>query len=230
MTTRNAMASPLGVADDVLPLDETGESVRDALTAELSGDVDFAGIGNRLVAKIDDKIARLAQDAPPRHAMACKAGCVWCCHQGVDVTVPEASLIAAYVEREFAPEARAELAERIHSVTDRTRGMTPVERMRAAIPCAFLGKDGDCRIYPVRPMLCRAVMSADAERCRQAFIGGASGTEDVWSAPVDFATQLLLGTAAAYRLATGSRGVYELHAILSAAFARIDQAAGPSER
>jgi len=32
----------------------------------------------------------------------------------------------------------------------------------------FLGDQGKCRIYPVRPMLCRSVSSIDADACRRA--------------------------------------------------------------
>lgn len=78
----------------------------------------------------------------------------------------------------------------------------------------------------MRPLLCRAALAPDADRCRRAFVGGEVGTEGAWRQPSAFAKQLVLGTAAGYRLATGGRGVYELHALLAIVFAKLY---GPAE-
>lgn len=215
---------------DLPPLDAVGEAAREALIGEALAGVDAKDTARRLIALFEAELERLSREAPPPKPLACKAGCAWCCHQGVDVTLAEASLIAGWLDKSVAPKERARLVAAVKAVAERSRGLTPVERQRAAIPCAFLGADGACGIYPVRPLLCRAALASDAERCRRAFIGGETGTEETWTAPVAHAKQLVLGTAAGYRLATGSRGVYELHALLAAVFAKMDGAAPkPSE-
>src|SRR5690606_31118908 len=49
---------------------------------------------------------------------------------------------------------------------ERTRGKTYKERHSPDLPCVFLGEAGKCTIYPVRPLVCRAVNSLNAEECR----------------------------------------------------------------
>ncbi len=222
------MAPPATSAaeDDLPPLDRTGEAARDAMVSDFLAGLDPKETARRLIAELEAEVARLESAAPPPKPLACKAGCAWCCHQGVDVTLPEASLIAAWLDKSVPPAERRRLVAAVRDVAARSRGLTPVERQRAAIPCAFLKADGACGIYAVRPLLCRAALATDAERCRRAFVGGEPGTEETWREPAAHAKQLVLGTAAGYRLATGSRGVYELHALLAAVFDKVDGAAG----
>lgn len=97
-------------------------------------------------------------------APACAAGCGWCCHQQVGVSVPEAVAIAAHIVS--LPQAeRQALTERIAETDQRTRGLSTGERARARIACAFLGADGRCMIYPVRPLRCRGLYSIDVDFC-----------------------------------------------------------------
>lgn len=43
--------------------------------------------------------------------------------------------------------------------------------------CAFLDDHGSCRIYPVRPLLCRSITSTDARQCRETLAGKVFGEE-----------------------------------------------------
>jgi Fe-S-cluster containining protein len=95
---------------------------------------------------------------------ACSAGCGWCCHQQVGISVPEAVRIAAHIAAQ--PEAeRTAFEERVLNTDKRTRGQTTLERAQARIACAFLGVDGRCMIYGVRPLRCRGVYSVDKDFC-----------------------------------------------------------------
>ena len=86
------------------------------------------------VAKLHQVVDGLVADLFNRHgsALQCKLGCTDCCTDGLTVLEAEASLIA---------EHHAELLE--HGSPH------PVGA------CAFLDKDGACRIYPNRPYVCR---------------------------------------------------------------------------
>lgn len=100
-------------------------------------------------------------DAP---APACKAGCGWCCHQQVGVSVPEAVRIARHMET-LATDERAALAARVADVAAQTRGLDTAQRAGAHVACPFLGADGNCRIYAVRPLRCRSLYSIDVDFC-----------------------------------------------------------------
>ena len=100
-------------------------------------------------------------------AMACKAGCGWCCHQQVGVSVPEAIRIAIHLRALPGDEGEA-LAERLRDADDRTNGLTTSQRSAAKLACAFL-VDGSCSIYGVRPLRCRGLISTDESFCRASF-------------------------------------------------------------
>ncbi|MCR6629598.1 MAG: YkgJ family cysteine cluster protein [Magnetospirillum sp.] len=104
---------------------------------------------------------RYLLDAP---AAACKAGCGWCCHQQVGVSVPEAVRIAAHLRTLPAEEGEA-LSGRVRQVAERTTGMTTLERAATRLSCPFLGAEGGCTIYAVRPLRCRGLHSIDVEFC-----------------------------------------------------------------
>ncbi|MGE5475087.1 MAG: YkgJ family cysteine cluster protein [Bacteroidales bacterium] len=97
-------------------------------------------------------------------AAACKAGCGWCCHQQVGVAAPEAIRIAVHLRT--LPEAEAAaITARVADVAQRTKGMTTLQRAASKLACPFLGADGGCMIYAVRPLRCRGLHSIDVEFC-----------------------------------------------------------------
>jgi hypothetical protein len=97
-------------------------------------------------------------------AAACKAGCGWCCHQQVGVSAPEAIRIAAHIRT--LPEAEgAAMAAAVTAAAERTKGMTTQQRARSKLACPFLGSNGACTIYAVRPLRCRGLHSIDVDFC-----------------------------------------------------------------
>ncbi|MGE5515513.1 MAG: YkgJ family cysteine cluster protein [Bacteroidota bacterium] len=104
---------------------------------------------------------RYVLEAP---ASACKAGCGWCCHQQVGVSAPEAIRIAAHMRA--LPEAEAAaMTARVTDTARRTAGMSTHQRATSKVACAFLGADGACMIYAVRPLRCRGLHSIDVDFC-----------------------------------------------------------------
>jgi len=103
-------------------------------------------------------------------AIECKTGCHYCCFNQPVVTPPEALLIGYYVEQTFADQEKQELIHRINHVVEKTNGKTPdqIAMIRYELPCIFL-KDGMCRIYKVRPVVCRTCTSIDAAHCKMVF-------------------------------------------------------------
>jgi hypothetical protein len=75
-------------------------------------------------------------------------------------------IAAALRERLAGPELAAVLA-RVVALDEKTHGVEWTPAKRPPHACAFL-VDGMCSIYDVRPLVCRAWNSADAEACRRA--------------------------------------------------------------
>lgn len=104
---------------------------------------------------------RFMMEAP---ASACKAGCGWCCHQQVGVSVPEAIRIAAHVRTLPEDEGKI-MGARVTQVAESCGGMDTTQWLRTRTACPFLGADGNCMIYAVRPLRCRGVHSIDVDFC-----------------------------------------------------------------
>ncbi len=97
-------------------------------------------------------------------ALACKAGCTWCCHYKVDVRADEALAIAEHVRTRLDEATRTRVVEAARRNAATIRGLTPLEHQRSAIPCCFLVDNG-CSIYPARPLACRNYHATDVDGC-----------------------------------------------------------------
>lgn len=99
----------------------------------------------------------------------CRAGCGSCCVVNVSVLLPEGLAIAAYLGRLSSGE-RSGVIERLDELWRSVRGLSDEERISLRQSCAFLDDAGNCRIYTVRPLLCRSITSTSAENCREALV------------------------------------------------------------
>lgn len=113
-------------------------------------------------------LSKLAEGlaAQSERPVACAAGCSHCCHQSVGVTGVEAITIVRYLRATRNTEELAALTARVRDAGEGTRGLNYKERHSPHLPCVFLGAGGECTIYAVRPLVCRAVNSLDAGECR----------------------------------------------------------------
>jgi Fe-S-cluster containining protein len=115
-----------------------------------------------------DRLLKQARAQPASEDRpACRRGCAACCHQLVPLTTLEAQRIADYVSR--LPRAeRRELAKSVDRQAQRFAAWVAtkppgdvkdravnVDYLRQRIPCPFLGAQNECRVYPVRPLICR---------------------------------------------------------------------------
>jgi Fe-S-cluster containining protein len=109
-----------------------------------------------------------AENRLPR-ALACQPGCHFCCHNQVELTPPEALLLGDYVEKHFSDEEKQALAASLErSVKIRAGKNKPeIAHFRRELPCPLL-KDRRCAVYPVRPLVCRAMHAFDAGHCEAA--------------------------------------------------------------
>ena len=100
-------------------------------------------------------------------SLACKRGCDHCCHRPVGTSAPTVLRIAAALRQELSPSEFASALERVAALDEKTHGAAWTPTERPPLPCAFL-TGGACSIYALRPFVCRAWNSADAEACRRA--------------------------------------------------------------
>ena len=113
---------------------------------------------------IDAKFAaRRAEGA----AIACAAGCAFCCHQRVGVYAHEAVALLSRL-RELESHAAAAIEARIRANARAVDSMTAEQHRAANLPCAFL-VEGRCAAYEVRPLACARYHSLSRARCEQAF-------------------------------------------------------------
>lgn len=98
--------------------------------------------------------------------VACSAGCDHCCHQSVGVTALEAITIVHHLRTTLDPATVTAVADHIRVTREQVRNLTREQRYAPEHPCVFLGQGGTCSIYPVRPLVCRAMNSLDANQCR----------------------------------------------------------------
>lgn len=101
-------------------------------------------------------------------ALACKAGCTWCCHYKVDVRADEALALAEFVRTRLDVPTRTRVIEAARRNAATIRTLTPLEHLHAAIACCFLVDNG-CSVYPARPLACRNYHSTDVSACIDQF-------------------------------------------------------------
>ena len=123
-----------------------------------------------LLGAIVQFLERLTRDIagtlPPRKAIACAEGCAFCC-TGTEVhaSALEVIGITVHLADHFSqPDLRA-LARNIRQAAEAKKAQYGQEKP-SSFPCPLL-KDNGCRIYPVRPFVCRGFNSYDATACER---------------------------------------------------------------
>ena len=121
-----------------------------------------------IFARFQQTIDEVVTTAP---RLGCKSGCAYCCHVRVEATIPEAIMVFAHLIDPADPRR-----QRVLDNADRLQSMDEAGRMFARVPCPML-IDDKCSIYEDRPLMCRAMMAADAAKCHAAFHSTSSENE-----------------------------------------------------
>jgi hypothetical protein len=103
--------------------------------------------------------------------LACAAGCAFCCYHPVDITAPEAFVLAEHLRTAFTETEFAAMISRLAANAERIQRLSHDEHALAKIPCALL-RNGQCSVYTARPFACRAWHSMSAARCEAIFTHG----------------------------------------------------------
>ncbi|MBA4137314.1 MAG: hypothetical protein C0518_08365 [Opitutus sp.] len=144
-------------------------AVFDRTIAELTPRLSRLRTPHQLMAALQwgmDELERTLAESPPkvRAAVACRAGCDFCCHVPVDVQAHEVLFAADHILTHFAPDALEEVIAKLAAHRARVAAFAPGERDSSRQPCALLVQ-GSCSIYAGRPQPCRAHHTSDAAVC-----------------------------------------------------------------
>jgi hypothetical protein len=107
---------------------------------------------------------------PPGRALACKAGCDYCCHAFVSLLAPEAFLLAESLKQRKSPVDPPSI-ELFKARALPLRGLDQGARIAGLrLACPVL-QDHLCSLHAGRPLSCRKHSSFSAEACAAAFAG-----------------------------------------------------------
>jgi len=112
--------------------------------------------------------AQLVDQLVDPQAIACRAGCAWCCSLFVSATAPEIIQIADYLRATRPASELAALHEHLLERELLLAGKTAEQRSAARLPCVLL-ENQRCSVYPVRPLACGSWTSTDAQRCEESW-------------------------------------------------------------
>lgn len=98
----------------------------------------------------------------------CKKGCSYCCHVAVSISRTEAKAIQDYTGRTMVELKRPTLMQDPDGSSLRSHVNAKKYWTK---PCPLLSKEGECTVYPARPLPCRTfhVIEDTSEPCRQMF-------------------------------------------------------------
>lgn len=87
------------------------------------------------------------------HRITCTAGCAWCCHHPVVISILEGILIYRWmVDR---GKWTSGIREKLKSSANQQFGTDYHVWLKAMIPCPLLDDQNRCSVYQTRPLICR---------------------------------------------------------------------------
>lgn len=115
--------------------------------------------GHLTVTQLHDQMEELNRAVGTNPSSQCgkRNPCNGCCHKNVKIFRDEAKLLLPYLPKDVT-------AGDLIRVTTRD----DTDRAKQNRPCLFLGKDGKCSVYDIRPAICRAYfVSSDPKHCHK---------------------------------------------------------------
>ncbi len=121
-----------------------------------------------LLGSVEQMVNTMYANHPEITPRTCHAGCHWCCGFKTLVFPFEIVRIVHFLNQTLPSVERDHLLRRIEKINTKTADMSLKQRARLKIFCPLLHNDA-CLVYPVRPISCRACLSTDEKKCKQAF-------------------------------------------------------------
>lgn len=180
-------------------------------------------MGEAVLADAYQLLNNLIEASPARKEHECASGCSFCCHQLVRVSALEAIAIGEALREAYPSDWLASIRSLLEKRAAAAAGFGSIRAYRAAaMPCAFLGPEGQCAIYEWRPLVCRSYHSLSRSACQEQYVDLKSPTP-----PIDAYTHLagnavLHGVMLAVIEAGRDGRIYELHGAILRALDLVD--------
>jgi Fe-S-cluster containining protein len=155
------------------------------------------------------------------HPVACREGCDACCFNRVELTPPEALLIGHHIAGNFpAAETETMLAAVARNLA-LTQGKSPgaVAALRPELPCPLL-RERRCSVYPVRPLMCRAMHALNQDRCAAELTAGSLDRSQYYAHRHEIAVSVSTGLKQGCQAAGLQSGALNLAQALNDFFAQ----------
>jgi len=155
------------------------------------------------------------------HPIACREGCSFCCFNQVEVTPLEALRIGHYLGQNCSPAEKDALMARVVQSLGLKAGKSQkkLARLRHQFPCPLL-MGGRCSIYPLRPLVCRAMHTFEAGACEQELLGGKLGPGEFYAHRYEFVWSISSGLQNGCREMGCQTGILDLVLALQDFFAQ----------
>jgi len=114
---------------------------------------DAPSVAREIHINIDGVLARDRNRSTASSEIRCRAGCAHCCHEPVEIWPHEAALLIATARDAGVELDYARLQRQSQFGIDDWRQQLARDRA-----CVFLGDDGRCKVYEVRPNACRKLL------------------------------------------------------------------------
>ena len=109
------------------------------------------------------------EKSPQRAQRDCSSGCPACCMTAqVDATPIEAIAVSEYLRVYLDADSLFTVKNRLTRVTKLRLAQLKSELPQRPLACGMLGHDGQCMVYPVRPIICSGVFSLNQNECSRA--------------------------------------------------------------
>jgi Fe-S-cluster containining protein len=184
---------------------ELADRVKDLVVGILSCGRDDAAalaVADHAHSLADHLISYFESENPLPQPIACRAGCDCCCYNLVELTPPEALLIGDFIDQHFSAAEKKVLLDRVARTLARTAGQSKaaIAARRGDLPCPLL-RDRQCMVYPVRPLVCRAMHGLDAARCEAELQSGSLAASSYYAHRHEIAVSVSAGVREGCRAA-----------------------------
>jgi Fe-S-cluster containining protein len=168
-------------------------------------------LASQALSLADQLISYFESENQLPHPIACREGCSFCCFNQVEVTPLEALRLGHFVTQNFSTEDQDALMARVTRSVRLKAGKSKQEigHLRHQFPCPLL-LDGRCSIYPVRPLVCRAMHTFDAGACQEELLGGKLGPGEYYAHRYEFVWSISSGLQNGCREVGCQTGILDL--------------------
>jgi hypothetical protein len=154
---------------------------------------------------------RVEMENPLPQPLACQESCDACCYNLVELTPPEALTIGLHLRQHFSDTQRDRVLSRVAQNLALVAGKTKaaLAAQRRDLPCPLL-HGRTCSVYPLRPLVCRAMHGLNRERCAAELRSGSLGGSQYYAHRHDIARSVSAGLREGCRAAGCQSGTLDL--------------------